>query len=422
MRNIILERFEDALSIRKKQLDFFITHTFLIGDLHNHCNISYGHGSLERAIDFASQQLDFFSVTGHFAWPDIASNQDIPISDQVADYHMKGFRKLQKNWDTYRRKMDAAESDSLIPFYSYEYHGLSNGDYTVVLRDTGMDLPPIPAAEDALMNRLRGKVEEREILFPHHIGYSKGYRGINWETFNEEISPVVEIISLHGCAESRNTPFPYLHTMGPLERSQTMQGGLEGAHHFGVIGCTDHHNASPGSYQSGRTGLWARSFTREGIWNALRERRTGALSGDTVQFVCFVDDEPMGSIIPVEGPKLSTVDLYAASYEEIDRIELIHNSRVIRRIHPSDGAPGFSDSTTRFISLSFGWGEKSVRCEWDVHLDVEGCVLRDIYPRLRGVDVVDPLDTVNDESSSETHPYRSRCAPENSDHGKSFGA
>ena len=401
MKNMILERFKNSLRTREKQHGFLASHTYLIGDLHNHCNISYGHGSLEKAIAFASQQLDFFSITGHFAWPDIASDQDIPISDQVAAYHMEGFRKLQNNWDLYRRKMDAAESESLIPFYSYEYHGLSNGDYTVVLRDTGMNLPPIPEAEDALMNRLRGPADEKEIMFPHHIGYMKGYRGINWETFNEEISPVVEIISLHGCAESRNTPFPYLHTMGPLERSQTMQGGLEQAHHFGVIGCTDHHNASPGSFQSGRTGLWASSFTREGIWRALKERTTTALSGDAAQLALFVDNEPMGSVLFVQDAKPCTVDLYAASYEEIQSIELIHNSRVIRRVHPSDETYVPSRSPTRFIALSFGWGEKGVACQWDVHLEVQGNVLEGVYPRLRGVDVVDPLDTVSDESTSE---------------------
>ncbi|MBN2858926.1 MAG: hypothetical protein JXK93_01520, partial [Sphaerochaetaceae bacterium] len=401
MRNMILERFSGSLKTREKQLRFFTSHTYRIGDLHNHCNISYGHGSLEKAIAFASQQLDFFSVTGHFAWPDISSAQDIPISTQVADYHMKGFQRLQKNWDTYREKMDAAESETLIPFYSYEYHGLENGDYTVVLKDAGMSLPAIPDAEDALRDRLRGPADEREIMFPHHIGYTKGYRGINWDTFNEHLSPVVEIISLHGCAESRNTPFPYLHTMGPLERSQTMQGGLEQNHHFGVIGCTDHHNASPGSYQSGRTGLWASSFTREGIWEALKNRTTTALSGDTTQFVLFVDDEVMGSILPVHDAKVCAVDLYAAGYEEIERIELIHNSRVIRRIHPSDEAIVPPGSSTRFIAVSLGWGEKGVRCDWDVHLEVQGCELQEVYPRLRGVDVVDPLDTVSDESTSE---------------------
>ena len=41
------------------------------GDLHSHCAISYGEGSLENAIKRASQQLDFCSVTGHAFWPDI---------------------------------------------------------------------------------------------------------------------------------------------------------------------------------------------------------------------------------------------------------------------------------------------------------------------------------------------------------------
>ena len=35
------------------------------GDLHPHCGISYGHGSLEDALRNAKEQLDFCSVTGH---------------------------------------------------------------------------------------------------------------------------------------------------------------------------------------------------------------------------------------------------------------------------------------------------------------------------------------------------------------------
>ena len=41
------------------------------GDLHNHCDISYGHGSLEQALRRARRQLDFVSVTGHAYWPDM---------------------------------------------------------------------------------------------------------------------------------------------------------------------------------------------------------------------------------------------------------------------------------------------------------------------------------------------------------------
>lgn len=41
------------------------------GDLHNHCGITYGFGSLENAIRRAKSQLDFAAFTGHAMWPDM---------------------------------------------------------------------------------------------------------------------------------------------------------------------------------------------------------------------------------------------------------------------------------------------------------------------------------------------------------------
>lgn len=41
------------------------------GDLHNHCGITYGFGSLENAIARAKSQLDFAAFTGHAMWPDM---------------------------------------------------------------------------------------------------------------------------------------------------------------------------------------------------------------------------------------------------------------------------------------------------------------------------------------------------------------
>ena len=35
------------------------------GDIHNHCNITYGHGDMRLAFEAAKQQLDFVAVTPH---------------------------------------------------------------------------------------------------------------------------------------------------------------------------------------------------------------------------------------------------------------------------------------------------------------------------------------------------------------------
>ncbi len=68
----------------------------LYGDIHNHCNISYGHGRLQDALKRAKQQLDFVSITGHAHWPDMPVDE--PSVAHIVDFHVKGFAKLKKNW------------------------------------------------------------------------------------------------------------------------------------------------------------------------------------------------------------------------------------------------------------------------------------------------------------------------------------
>lgn len=68
----------------------------LFGDIHNHCAISYGHGSLEDALLNAREQLDFCSVTGHAHWPDMPEpNERIQY---IIDFHLEGFARLKRNW------------------------------------------------------------------------------------------------------------------------------------------------------------------------------------------------------------------------------------------------------------------------------------------------------------------------------------
>ena len=64
------------------------------GDLHNHCGISYGHGSIEEALLNAKEQLDFCSITGHALWPDMPE-PDNEIQ-YIIDFHEAGFSRLRR--------------------------------------------------------------------------------------------------------------------------------------------------------------------------------------------------------------------------------------------------------------------------------------------------------------------------------------
>ncbi|MDQ3702168.1 MAG: DUF3604 domain-containing protein, partial [Chloroflexota bacterium] len=169
------------------------TGRLLWGDLHNHCGISYGHGSLIRALRLARQQLDFASVTGHAFWPDMPTDRERYA--RVIDIHTMGFERLHGSWDSVLATMGEANREGeFVVFPSYEWHSLAHGDHHVVYRDIGGALIGGETL-DNLRNRLRA-TGRPFILVPHHIGYPRGVRGTNWDTYVGSHSPVVEVYSL----------------------------------------------------------------------------------------------------------------------------------------------------------------------------------------------------------------------------------
>ena len=91
------------------------------GDVHNHCNVTYGHGDLSDALAAAEQQLDFVSVTPHALWPDIPGEND-PRLNWVIGYHTEAFRRLRAGgYDKYLAAVRAANRPGeFLTFPSYE--------------------------------------------------------------------------------------------------------------------------------------------------------------------------------------------------------------------------------------------------------------------------------------------------------------
>ena len=378
------------------------------GDFHNHCGISYGHGKLEDAFENAKLQLDFASVTGHSSWPDIPPRRG--YMESVVDYHVSGFQKLETQFEYFKRITESYnQPPQFVTFLSYEVHSLQDGDYTVVLRDIPDRMyKPSSIGELQAYIRQNNRKGNPCLILPHHIGYKTGYRGINWETFSEEASPLVEIISMHGCAESDDAPFPYLHTMGPRTSRNTMQAGLAKGFHFGVTGSTDHHSAHPGSYGFGKTGVWAESLSRTHIWEAFQHRRTFALSGDRMKLAFSVNDAPMGSVLPPSRNRKAQIFLEGGY--AIDFLEILKNNRVVYHRSPwretdqgkATGNAAFSSHPLGKpyrgkVHIEVGWGEKGVELPWEVSITVEGGTLRSVEPRFHGIDIVDPKDSGRDE-------------------------
>ncbi len=363
------------------------------GDLHNHCGVSYGRGPLEDAFYNARLQLDFASVTVHAHWPDIPT--DDPRLDYLVDYHARGFQMAMEQWPHYQVVTDEAQVKGLfVTFPSFEWHSMAYGDHVVYFKET--DASQIIPANDLpdMRARLRQWAARGvdTLLIPHHIGYRTGYRGINWDAFTPEFSPVVEIVSFHGLSEHTEAPYPYLHSMGPRDAHSTVQHGLSRGNVFGFIGSTDHHSAHPGHYGYGRLAVWADALTRDAIWDAIKARRTVALTGDRISLETTLNEAVMGSVIPATPQR--TLEAHVVGGDALDVVEVVRNNRVVYRWHPAADV-GQRGGPIK-VCLEVGWGEEPVSTAWEVDLQVEQGRLVEVEPRLRGHAIETPPEDMLD--------------------------
>ena len=160
------------------RMDYYKNNNVYYGDIHNHCDISYGKGSLEDAFYNAKQNLDFCSVTGHADWPDLPDGGE--RAQSIRDYHHAGFAKLKKGWkETLKTVVSYNIEGEFLTFPGFEIHSRGFGDYPIVYKDLDGELileKNIPNIKK-VMEDLE-KMGKKAMAFPHHISYIKGGRGL----------------------------------------------------------------------------------------------------------------------------------------------------------------------------------------------------------------------------------------------------
>ncbi|HXI18130.1 MAG TPA: Tat pathway signal sequence, partial [Chloroflexota bacterium] len=369
--------------------------------LHSHCGISYCHGTLARALAVARQQLDFCAVTGHAFWPDLPDEPDDPARlGPIRAYHEAGFARLREGWDGIQRQVAAAnEPGRFTTFLSYEWHSNADGDHHVLYCG---DHGPLLGGDriwdlKAALNgaTLRGDATAA-LAIPHHVGYPAGYRGVNWDTFTKELSPFVEIYSMHGCAESDEAPYPYLRRMGPRDGRSTASWGLRQGHRVGLVGSTDHHAAYPGSHGYGRLAAAAGALTREALWDAFLARRVYAATGDRIALDFRLNGAWMGEEIDATGPR--EIQLKVGARDEIAFVELLKNEHVLRHWPgplPVAAAPVTAaqreGSLRALVRIEWGWGS-TPDVAWQFRFSVsDGCLLG-VEPCFSGPPVSAPVE------------------------------
>lgn len=345
------------------------------GDLHNHNVIGYAQGSLERTFEIARNHLDFFAFTPHAHWHDIGSYEN-----RIENRWINGFAVTRARWPEVlklARKYDAP--GKFVPMVGYEWHSTSLGDRHIVFPDLEAEFTLF----DDLKEFQRFARKRGCILIPHHPANRRGHRGANFSTRDPQVEPVLEMYSEWGNAEHDRAPFPYIrHSHGGRWTQNTLQYLLAQGHRMGVIASTDDHLGYPGAYREGLAAVKATDLSRQALFDAIRNRRTYAVTGDRIELDFELNGRMMGQELPYQRKR--RIRVAVTGWDQVDRVEVLKNNRVIHRDFPMDRIPSArSWERPVLIRFEYGWGPWAALgmgkvAVWDIRLRIDGGTLEDI--------------------------------------------
>jgi hypothetical protein len=171
--------------------------------------------------------------------------------------------------------------------------------------------------------------------------------------------------------------------MGGRETANTARAALDAGKRFGFVASSDDHAGFPGAYGEGLMAALATDLTRDSILEAVRARRTYALTGDRIEVDFSVDGAPMGASI--EAGAQVEVAFDVRGRDELDVVEIIQDGHVVHRAHARDEAVDFSQAFQ--VRLEWGWGPWGALaleriCDWAMEARLSSGRIKRVFPCL----------------------------------------
>ena len=186
---------------------------------------------------------------------------------------------------------------------------------------------------DRLWDTLKTIKGERVITIAHHPAYPQdfGVTGTDWSFHSDDIQPLVEIYSKHGCSESSDSPYPLIKQA----KGQYVQDALARGYKLGITAGSDTHISRPGSecpeaskelqYKSGLTAVFAEELTRQGIFEALKKKRCYGTTHPRIILRFEINGHIMGEEITARDER--KIKIKVAGTNKIKNIDIIRNNQ-----------------------------------------------------------------------------------------------
>jgi hypothetical protein len=290
----------------------------LWGDLHGHSNLSDGAGTPDDYFRYARDVagLDVIALTDHDYW-----------SVEPLDLRPDLWEQIQKTTERFHAP------GRLVTFLGFEWTNWVHGHRHVLY---GSDRAPLLSSIDSrydtpaeLWHALAGR---DALTLAHHS--AGGPIATNWDIPPDpSFEPQTEIASIHGSSEALGSPRKISRQGGNYVRDALARG-----YRLGFVGSGDNHAGQPGSLRNGNppgglAAILSERNTREGVFDAMRARRTYATNGPRIILRAMLGEHPIGAQVPVPASGLTReLQVDVAAHRPLRRIDLIRSGEVVEQI------------------------------------------------------------------------------------------
>jgi hypothetical protein len=172
-----------------------------------------------------------------------------------------------------------------------------------------------------IFKRIHDELPEGSVLPVRHFhGVSDPGTGISGEDFDATFDPTLEFTM--EAMQTRGNVMTDGHKHFDLFPNNFLNRG----HKVGLIGGSDHSRCW-GPNHFCLTGFWVRELTSQAVFEAMKQRRTLAMSNGKIAMWATLNGKPVGSEVTTEGPVRIQVDIACAC--PIERITLMRDGELL---------------------------------------------------------------------------------------------
>ncbi|SDM50909.1 Protein of unknown function [Halogranum gelatinilyticum] len=342
------------------------------GDIHLHSQISDGTGSMAKGMRFGRDvmALDVVAYTDHDTMGFF-----IPPSWQQKRMHRDYFDRMKSVTD------DFHDPGEFVTLMAYEWTKQPNRGGHINVYFDGVDeaelFDSIATETDTyekLWDRLREWNESGEgqaLTIPHHPAEKMYPFDFSAMDYDDELAPLVEVYSQWGSSErpgSDGNQYPLAMGQGEVdEPGHYVQDALELGYRVGMVASADYHGPHPGhslihadahlpslaewredglgwaniwrvwdegSYPGGLNAFSATDLSRDGIFDALADRRVyGTTQPHRIVVDFAVDGTRVGendsTVVVDDAETERTVEVDVAGTAPLERVEVVKNNEVL---------------------------------------------------------------------------------------------